>query len=395
MAEPARAVPGPSTTAQRPTVCYVVPSHTAGDSSHLAHLPRFLDEVGRRCRLHVIVERGVEAPIIPSACSVQLQTQRRRLPRMIELGRMAMALQRQGCEAFFVRISPGAAFVLNVLGRVSGVRVYYWMSGQPRNLWPSWRQLRRRVDFEIGDRIARLNARLAHRLVTGPEAMLAYYRRELGVPPEKLTLLYNDVPCATSPMTRTEARKRLGLAPDAQVVLFVGRVSPLKGGGNLLGLATALRARVPAASLLVVGDAGAMPDVPAAIRRAGLDNVTFVGAVPNGDLAPYYRAADVFVLPSESEGFPRVLLEAMQHGVPSVAFDVGGVRDILAQGQQQFVVDRRDVDAMALLVARLLRDDRLRADHVRLGLERVQTFSTENVAEMFVAAVGTEPCASH
>ncbi len=395
MAEPVRAVPGPSMTAQGPTVCYVVPSYTASDSSHLAHLPRFLDEVGRRCRLHVIVERGVDVPVIPSACSVQLQRERRRIPRMIELGRMALTLQRQGCETFFVRISPGAALVLNLLGRVSGARVYYWMSGQPRNLWPSWRQFRRRVSFAFGDRIARLNARLAHRLVTGPEAMVTYYRQELGVPPEKLTLLYNDVPCATSSMTKVEARKCLGLAPDAQVVLFVGRVSPLKGGGNLLGLATALRVRAPGASLLVVGDAGAMPHVPRAIRRAGLGNVTFVGAVPNGDLAPYYRAADVFVLPSESEGFPRVLLEAMQYGVASVAFDVGGVRDILAPGQQQFVVERRDVDGMAFLVARLLNDERLRADHVRLGLERVQVFSTENVADMFVAAVGSEPCASH
>lgn len=394
MADPARAMPIGS-TGPGPTVCYVVPSYAAGDASHLAHLPRFLDEVGRRCRLHVIVEHGVEAPVIPSACSVQLQTQRRRLPRMLELARMAMALQRQGCETFFVRISPGAALLLNLLGCVSGARVYYWMSGQPRNLWPSWRQLRRRISFAIGDRIARVNAHLAHRLVTGPEAMLAYYRRELGVPPEKLTLLYNDVPCATSSITKADARRRLGCDAEAPVVLFVGRVSPLKGGGNLMALATALRERAPSASLLVVGDTGAMPDVPADIRRAGLDNVTFVGAVPNAELATYYRAADVFVLPSESEGFPRVLLEAMQYGVPSVAFDVGGVRDILAPGQQQFVVERRDVDAMAAVVARLLSDERLRAEHVRLGLDRVQAFSTENVAAMFVAAVGAEPCASH
>lgn len=392
MAEAARVVPVP---VRGPTVCYVVPSYTAADASHLAHLPRFLDEVGRHCVLHVIVERGGEAPNIPSARSIRLQTKQRRIPRMVELARLALALRRAGCRTFFVRISPGAALVLNLLAPMADLRVYYWMSGQARNLWPSWAQARRRLSFAIGDHIARINARMAYRLVTGPEAMLSYYQREYGIGRDKIALLYNDVPGTASDLSRSDARSRIGVDPSVPLVLFVGRVSPLKGGGNVIPLAEALRARVNNALLLVVGDTSAMPDVPRRARDAGLDNVIFAGAVPNHDLVSYYRAADVFVLPSESEGCPRVLLEAMQHGLAPVAFDVGGVRDILDRAQHDFIVERRDISGMVNCVARLLEDHRLRANHVRIGLERVKRYSTDNVARMFIATVSEAECASH
>jgi glycosyltransferase involved in cell wall biosynthesis len=313
---------------------------------------------------------------------------------MLELALFALALRREGCRDFFVRISPGAALVLNLLAPVAGFRVYYWMSGQARNLWPPWRQMRRRLTFAVGDRIARINARLAYRLVTGPEEMLSYYSREFGVRREKMALLYNDVPAVLSSMSRCDARKRIGMDPLLPIVLFVGRVSPLKGGGHVLPLFEALRRRLPEVRLLVVGDTSAMPDVPRQAREEGLDNVVFLGAIPNRDLAPYYRAADVFVLPSESEGFPRVLLEAMQHGLAPVAFDVGGVKDVLDRSQHEFVVARRDVEAMADCVSRLLADERLRAEQGRIGLERVKRYSTENVARMFVAAIDGAECAS-
>ncbi|MER3486106.1 MAG: glycosyl transferase, partial [Chloroflexota bacterium] len=71
--------------------------------------------------------------------------------------------------------------------------------------------------------------------------------------------------------------------------------------------------------------------------------------------------ADVFMMPSLEEGFPRVLLEAMATGVPFVAVDVGGVRDILSPHQQRCVVPARDCDAFATRLVELLNDPQERA----------------------------------
>lgn len=385
------AIPSPS----RGAVCYVVPYFSPADSSHFAHLPRFLNEVGKRCDLHVVIERGDALPDIPSARSIYLQREGSRLARIRELWRHARSLQRSGCHTFFVRISATAALTLNALARVSEAKVYYWVSGQGRNLRPSWRQPRRRLSCALSDRVARLNVRLSHRLVTGPETMVRYYAEEYGVPTSRIALLYNDVEPRSGDVSRDEARSRLGFGPAEKIVLFVGRVSPLKGGHHLVPLARALAARDASVRLVVVGGIDSVRDPSTEAAAIGLHNVDVRGAVPNRDLKWFYGAADVFVLPSESEGFPRVVLEAMGHRLPIVAFDVGGVRDVVDEGRAGIVVPRRDVSAMADGVMRLLASPALRSQQVRVASDRLHRYSTEAVASMFVDAVVRPSCAPH
>jgi glycosyltransferase involved in cell wall biosynthesis len=373
----------------RPAICYVVPSWSPDDASHMAHLPRLLAAIGAACDLHVIVQHASGCPQIPNAASVQIQRPGNHLRRGIELLQLAWRLRARGCRRFFVRISASAALELGILGRLAGLQVYYWVSGQGDNLRPPWRTVGRRLAHTLGQWLIRVNIRLAHRLVTGPEKMVDYYAHQLGAQPTRTTVLYNDVaiPREAELLAPGRARAALGLAADTPVVLFVGRVSPLKGGRRLVAIATRLASRCPAARLLVVGSLAHLPEVPAEAHRRGLRNLEFRGPVPNHALAAYYRAADVLILPSESEGFPRVLLEAMAHGVPVVAFDVGGVTDIVHPVQRRLVVPRGDVEALVAGVESLLADPAVRAAQARAGRLAVERFSTERVARMFVERV--------
>jgi glycosyltransferase involved in cell wall biosynthesis len=376
----------------RPSICYIVPSYSTDEASHMAHLPRFLSEVGKYCDLHVIIQRGRGQPEIPNVRSVHVQRPGNHFQRAAELIRVAYHLRRQGCQKFFIRISTSAALELNLLSRFFDLHVYYWVSGQGKSQKPSWRkQLWHRIYSEVGDRGLRLNIRLAHRFVTGPESMVDYYVKEYSADPSKIIVLYNDIdPTAFTPLNipngKPDLRQTLGLPPEAAILLSVGRVSPNKGGHLLIPLAQLFRRHLGSVCMTVVGPIH-MSHVVGEAREKGLDNLCFVGPMPNNHVLKYYQATDVCIVPSEEEGFPRKLLEAMACGLPIVAFDVGGIRDILGSKQQRFVVRRGDLEAFVSRVMECVQQPELRRALSIENLQTVQRFSTKRIAHMFIQRI--------
>jgi len=165
------------------------------------------------------------------------------------------------------------------------------------------------------------------------------------------------------PADRVEARQRLGL-DDRPTTVCVGRLAPQKGQDLLLAAWPAVRAEVPDARLVLVGD-GPMRTVWATED----DSVLWWGH--SDEVADFYAAADAVVLPSRAEGMALVPLEAMACGRSVVAFDVDGVRQSI--GAAGAVVARGDISALAqALAARLA--DRTVADHEgRTGRLRAET----------------------
>src|SRR5205823_7085007 len=168
-----------------------------------------------------------------------------------------------------------------------------------------------------------------------------------------------------SPGNRGGARAALGLgASEHPVLLFVGRIQPLKG------LAVAVRALAALdeqrAMLLVVGGPSG-PDGAAELERVrdlvaelGLaSRVRFVDPQPHHLLSSYYRAADVCLVPSRSESFGLVALEAAACGTPVVAAAVGGLRSLVEHGRTGFLVEGRDPEAFAAYAGELIDNLRL------------------------------------
>jgi D-inositol-3-phosphate glycosyltransferase len=163
------------------------------------------------------------------------------------------------------------------------------------------------------------------------------------------------------PGDRTDARRHLGLDLDAPMLLFVGRIQPLKGADLALRCLGALDD--PAAVLVVVGGPSG-PDGPSEVarlralaRELGIaDRVRWVPPQPHADLADWYRAADVCIVPSRTESFGLVALEAAACGTPVVAADVGGLRSLVDDGHTGFLVGGRTALEYARPVQQLLRD---------------------------------------
>ncbi len=179
-----------------------------------------------------------------------------------------------------------------------------------------------------------------------------------------------------SPGERRGARQALHLG-EHPVMLFVGRIQPLKGADVAIRALGELSAAHPDALLLVVGGASGQ-DGPAEevhVRRLvaelGLESrVRFVPPQPHHLLSTYYRAADVCVVPSRSESFGLVALEAAACGTPVVAADVGGLATLVDHGRTGFLVDERDPVAYAGFTERVLSDPTLASDMSIAAAER-------------------------
>ena len=185
------------------------------------------------------------------------------------------------------------------------------------------------------------------------------FRRLYGDPPGRVEIVAPGVEHAFfTPGDRNGARHALGLGAGP-VLLFVGRIQPLKGVDVALQALAALDR--PDAVLLVVGGAsGAEGDheverVERLVDELGLrDQVRFVPPQPHHILSTYYRAADAVWVPSRSESFGLVALEAAACGIPVVASAVGGLLSLVDHGRTGFLVPGRDPDVFARHTAQLL-----------------------------------------
>ena len=190
-----------------------------------------------------------------------------------------------------------------------------------------------------------------------------------------------------TPGDRIAARARLGLDASRPVVLFAGRVQPLKGPDVLVRALAVLRASGrPVPTLVVLGGPSGRPtavrELAALAAVSGVsEQLTIRPPVPRPALADWYRAADVVAMPSRSESFGLVAAEAQASGTPVLATRVGGLRSVVADGVSGRLVDGHDPETWADAIAAMLADDAARAILGRGAREHAQQFGWDVAAE--------------
>jgi D-inositol-3-phosphate glycosyltransferase len=186
--------------------------------------------------------------------------------------------------------------------------------------------------------------------------------RHYGADPDRIEIITPGVDHNVfNPGDRVMARRHLGLGVDP-VVLFVGRIQPLKGAD--LAVRALADVANPRTRLVIVGGpsgpdgASEVAALHSLVAELGLERrVQFVAPQPHEQLADYYRAADVCIVPSRTESFGLVALEAAACGTPVVAANVGGLRLLVDDGVTGFLVDQRDPTAYASLLDRVLQGE--------------------------------------
>ena len=194
------------------------------------------------------------------------------------------------------------------------------------------------------------------------------------------------------PIPADEAKEAIGVPPCERVLLFVGRIEPLKGIDTLIQAIAILHGRGIFTCLSVIGGEpdGSTPEkattemerLKAMREQAGLaDLVTFLGKKGQDTLPYYYSAAEVVVVPSHYESFGMVALEAMACGAPVVASQVGGLAYLVQDGVTGYTVPVDDPQALADRLMLILSDPELRKKLGRQAAEAAKQYAWEAIAE--------------
>ena len=236
----------------------------------------------------------------------------------------------------------------------------------------------------------------AERIVCATEQERASIRLLYGADPEKITVIPLGVDMDRfRPAAKADARERLGLG-DERIVLFVGRLEPLKGVDILIGAASLLDSDVECSVLIVGGDETSnqqVQELQGLASNLGVgDRVAFVGAVDHDLLPLYYNAADVCVVPSHYESFGLVAVEAMASGLPVVASRVGGLMGTVKDGETGYLIPWLCPEPFAERIELLLDNEPLRLSLGEAAREAVSRYRWENVAgavlEVYEALIG-------
>jgi D-inositol-3-phosphate glycosyltransferase len=320
------------------------------------------------------------------------------------------ALPGQICEFTFEVLRTEAAFAP---GRYDLLHAHYWLSGQVAAVaaerWgvPLVQSMHtlgkvKNLALATGD-CAEPAARIrgegevvaaADRLVANTAEEARQLIELYGADPWRVETVSPGVDLSVfcpSPLPAAALRQRLGLPADAVVLAFAGRIQPLKGPDIVLRAAASLLRSAPwlAGRLVVVivgGPSGSEVGAPG--RLAGLaeglgiaDCVRLEPPCPQRELADWYRAADVVLVPSHSESFGLVALEAQACGTPVVAAAVGGLRTAVRDGYSGILVDGHDPVAWARVLARLVASPSRLAKLARGAREHAAAFNWPATAE--------------
>jgi D-inositol-3-phosphate glycosyltransferase len=252
---------------------------------------------------------------------------------------------------------------------------HYWLSGLVGQYLQRWWRVPQVIKFHtlgavknaigIGEGDPELRIASEKELIDSCQGIITSTNRvknELvryyGATPDKVSV----VPCGVNmalfqPVARTLARQRLGLN-DERILLFVGRLDPLKGADRFLQAIPHLK-NIDNLRLIVIGGDNSSRDEVEKLQMLSAvlgirDRVNFRGTIKQAELPYFYSAADVCVVPSYYESFGLVALEALACGTPVVASDVGDLKNFIRQGKTGYVVATNDPVRLADGISRVI-----------------------------------------
>ncbi len=338
------------------------PPDVGGPASHAPDVARFLHGRGHR------VEVVTTAASAPAPFDVPVYWISRSLPKGAIHVRTAAEIARRATHAdvvyttgMFGRSSTGSAaarrpYVLKLTAdpaferaRRRGIVAGDVDEFQSLGGGAAVRMLRLARDAEL---------RYAAHVFT-PSAYLAELAVGWGVRPDRVSVLPNPSPPLPELRPRAVLREEFGM--EGPTLAFAGRLTAQKALEDALDAVS----RVDGVSLLIAGDGDRRGPLELRVAELGLaGRVRFLGSLPRERIVELFRAADASILSSTWENFPHTVVEALAVGTPVLATAVGGVAEVVRDGENGLLVEPGDVGGMAVAIRRFFEDDSL-AEHLR------------------------------
>lgn len=156
------------------------------------------------------------------------------------------------------------------------------------------------------------------------------------------------------------------------ILLFIGRLIKIKGIDYLIRALPEITEKFPNVNLVIIGYGNEREKLESLARDLNINNVSFLGRIPNRELPYYYQQADIFVLPSFKEGSPVVLMEALSTGCPVVATKIAGIPYMIEDGENGLLINTGSVSEISRAVIRILTDNDLRENMIKKARKKAK-----------------------
>jgi len=257
-----------------------------------------------------------------------------------------------------------------IISKLFGGKSYYW------NCAMNW-LFRQRTLPGWG---YKLSMKLSHCLVTGSREMKKGYIEHYNLKSERIKIMPNWVN-----LNRFKSAKNQITKSKSRTILFIHWLSKRKGADMIVPIMNNLKLRIKNLKLVVIGEGPYKDKLLEEIKENRLEEfIEILGGIPHKQITDYYSMANIFLMPSMEEGFPRVLLEAMASGIPYVASDVGAVREISPEAAQKFLVKPGDVEMFVNKIETLLSDKKVYDKFRKEELKKVKEYSLEKIIDKFI-----------
>lgn len=377
---------------------YVLNHYSDNESSHFAHVANLLNEIAKNdCEINLIIEKcSGNISFDTNNISVHVLKNRSPISRRIELFLLLRQLIKNGSAKTFVRITAITSIVSTLAHFFYGGKSYLWQSGTTYEYDWALKFGLKKIKWILSSHLPNWFARLiVHNFVTGPEPMIKYYNEVVGVNRNKIVLLYNDIDLSKfsggNKNNILKIKKELNIDVDKKIMILVHRLSPVRKTNMYLNEIFADYKKSATFAdwvFVIVGDGDELPEAKKLVKKYDLEGrVKFTGAIPNKLLGDYYGMAQIFVHPTFTEGFPRVVIEAMSVGLPIVSTNAGGMESIVGSRQLEFVYDKNDPKKFSEGLGKLISSPYLWEDLGEENILTVQKYSTEKVAQMYIKEI--------
>jgi glycosyltransferase involved in cell wall biosynthesis len=268
---------------------------------------------------------------------------------------------KKGYKKIYIHYSYWSLFLAKFISLFTSIKIYYWNC--------------EKYDSRPDDKLLPLALTWCDVLVTGSEGIAKAYRKVFNLENKSIKVVPNWVQEISS-----KTRK---LDPNAVNILFVHHLSPRKGSRELPVIVKETVERVPSAHFHIIGDGPDEEWLKLQVTGYRLqDYVTFYGSLPLRQVAGFYKATGYLIMPSRSEGFPRVILEAMIYRLPFVSTDVGCVKEIVGDEQKRYLVEPGNKEKFAQLLVHLIKSDSKKL--IEQNYERASDFTKKIASEKLV-----------
>ena len=369
-----------SKSKRKSKVCFIVPELYPDTATHYLYSLKLFDEFAKEYPAALLIEKGEPLKESHKFEKVVIQNISIKPLNLIERFILLSKLRLDGFTTFYIHYSYWSLFLLKIISIALPTKILYWHAEEFHKKDLEKTKLLERF-------LLKTSIKAAPTLVTAGENLKKAYAETFDISANKIMILPNWIELKPQKENKKALRKKLGMPQKKKLILFVHRLSERKGAHLLPEIINKIHKEARNVHFLIIGSGPLKKFLEKKVHK---EDATFAGDVPQRKIHEYYQAADVFLMPSLREGFPRVVVEAMAAGLPIVTSNVGEVSSILPNEQKEYIVTKGKVSKFVYALQRIIKDGKARrvlGDH---NQARAKKFNLKNSTNHLVSLIGKE-----